>query len=1369
MSDRLVKKISPYPEPGEQPKPFSEYLKHPNLVLLGDPGAGKTHLFQHFTTAEEGYLLRARDFLNLDAGSLSGNKILFIDALDEKRAGRGDQNTVDAIVSKLCQLKPIQARIACRAADWLGETDLAAFQAYFDRAGDGFVLSLEPLSEQERLAVLCERGIAEPEAFLDEARWRGLEELLTNPQNLIMLSDVVQKKRGWPTSRTELFKETVDLLLSEHNTTHARRETGSYLSGELLEAAGGLCAVRLISDIAGISLAESSPNDDFPSYRCISICARAKAQAALGRRVFAAGPISETVDYTHRTIAEYLAASWLAETVRAGLPIGRALALIGVDGRPASELRGLHAWLTVFLPEYAATLIDADPFGVLSYGDAASLRPDLRTHLLEALANLAEIDPWFRRENWSSSAAAALSGLDIAESFRAILNNKDAGFSLRSLVLDSLSAGSPIPELQFDLLAILADTTAPYSERYASLTALLALGPSGVDSVLAVYTGLKSSADDLKLRAEILQEVYGNHLGAAEVASLLNQTLDLEDELVGSAFWGLDDAIADCDISDILDRLAFIRSRSAERCDAPNASSGSTGDALDQLEVVPSRSTIRNKFRNAMVVLRVVDKLLVRTLSLNQDLAGERLWKWLSFRWHCSECYDRTADELKAALSSNQGALVKLTDVAISSLAVEDLNWYSIFHLQELTLFSLENRLLLNRIYLALDHEKNDKRAFLYQVAIALTFRIGAEARSAFEDLYQYADGEEILEAVRADCCFCRIEKWREEESRRQQEYLAKRESRKAKTRSDFENSREQIRNGAHLRWLAWIGRVYFSLFSDVDAHAEPHKRLITELGKENTQAALEGLVALVRRGHITDLEDVVHMAAESKYYEWWYAVIAGLDEYTSLGHNLDALPDSYLQSALMIDCLHPTHWCEGNTRHRIDHQWKLELLRRRPQLIVNAYCTLARAALARKAQYVNGLHELMHLDSLEPFRVQVAMAFLEEFPTTSSQSLQELLLIALNGSDPDKLLELIRCGLAKCRTESIEDSYSLWLAAGFLLAPSEFKQDFETLETGGVLRMIWALRDVSQFRRGGSGMSDGTPLSVEQLEYIARLAASQFKKTQYPSTGWSGDTNPWDATEFTLKMINLLSADPSPRAAEALTRLKDDASMESYRDDVKHALAQQMVRQIDAQFQQPTWKETVEALMNGVPASVTDLHALVLAHLVDLGPHIAATNTDIYKRFWNEDDRGRITTPKSEESCRDALVDLLRPRISPHGVIVDPEGHMASDKRADIVAVLPKMKVVVELKRDYHAKVWTAIQNQLDRFYTRDPDAQGFGIYGIFWYGVKRGGSIPKPPAPLTMPRSAKEMEQQLQSLIPAEKRIKLRAVVIDVSGSEL
>ena len=80
-------------------------------------------------------------------------------------------------------------------------------------------------------------------------------------------------------------------------------------------------------------------------------------------------------------------------------------------------------------------------------------------------------------------------------------------------------------------------------------------------------------------------------------------------------------------------------------------------------------------------------------------------------------------------------------------------------------------------------------------------------------------------------------------------------------------------------------------------------------------------------------------------------------------------------------------------------------------------------------------------------------------------------------------------------------------------------------------------------------------------------------------------------------------------------------------------------------------------------------------------------------------------------------------------GITVEPEGHMVADKRADISAAMPGRKILCELKRHYHVALWTAADQQLDRFYAHDPDAKGFGIYGVFWFGNERCSAMPKHP----------------------------------------
>jgi predicted NACHT family NTPase len=195
--DRIVRDLSPDRRTEEdRSRYFSEYAARENIVLLGDPGAGKSHLFRTFADTEHGRYVTVRTFLATPV--MAKGEKLFIDGLDEKRAGRGDRDTVDALVGKLFEAAPSNVRLSCRAADWLGESDLASLQPFFDQSGGTpAVLGLATLSEHEQLAVLTAHGltVTEADAVLKQAEERGLKEFLKNPQNLLMLMRIVRSGR----------------------------------------------------------------------------------------------------------------------------------------------------------------------------------------------------------------------------------------------------------------------------------------------------------------------------------------------------------------------------------------------------------------------------------------------------------------------------------------------------------------------------------------------------------------------------------------------------------------------------------------------------------------------------------------------------------------------------------------------------------------------------------------------------------------------------------------------------------------------------------------------------------------------------------------------------------------------------------------------------------------------------------------------------------------------------------------------------------------------------------------------------------------------------------------------------------------------
>jgi hypothetical protein len=267
------------------------------------------------------------------------------------------------------------------------------------------------------------------------------------------------------------------------------------------------------------------------------------------------------------------------------------------------------------------------------------------------------------------------------------------------------------------------------------------------------------------------------------------------------------------------------------------------------------------------------------------------------------------------------------------------------------------------------------------------------------------------------------------------------------------------------------------------------------------------------------------------------------------------------------------------------------------------------------------------------------------------------------------------------------------------------------------------------------------------------------------PSTS-RGDRNQWDATRFALSLLETLAADLSKAGQHALRRAVQDRGTHRFHDDIKHAISQQQIRRIDAEFRQPTWNATLTALANGTPANLADLQALILAELRDLQVNLAGSDIDLYKSFWNEGPRGQVKAPKSENSCRNALIEALRPRMRKHGVRVEPEAQMANARRTDIAATCADMKLVMELKRHYHAKVWSAASEQLDRFYVRDPEAKGFGIYVVFWFGTQ--WPTPALGGNRRRPRSADEMAAALTEALPADKRLRIACVTLDVSGGD-
>ena len=164
-----------------------------------------------------------------------------------------------------------------------------------------------------------------------------------------------------------------------------------------------------------------------------------------------------------------------------------------------------------------------------------------------------------------------------------------------------------------------------------------------------------------------------------------------------------------------------------------------------------------------------------------------------------------------------------------------------------------------------------------------------------------------------------------------------------------------------------------------------------------------------------------------------------------------------------------------------------------------------------------------------------------------------------------------------------------------------------------------------------------------------------------------------------------------------------------------------------------------------------------MLDRLERVTEELRTTNTNPWEQFWNEDTK----TPKHENSCRNALLQLLRPRL-PNGCDGQPEGQYAAERRADIRITSGEWNVPIEIKKNSHRHIWSAVRSQLLPRYTNDPTTEGLGIYLVLWFGPQHTAPVatgPRPPTPGDL------RDRLLASLTPEERR-RAAVLVMDVTS---
>ncbi len=1328
----------------QQSKALESYRDLPAYVLLGDPGAGKTRSFEREAEEAGGKYISAREFAVFEPETGLAEVTLFIDGLDEIRADGGDGRTpLDHIRKHLARLGKPRFRLSCRAADWLGNSDSEALRRVSPN-GDVIALHLDPLNDDDINAILEHTtSVTDPEAFIKQAREYQLDELLRNPQTLNLLIEAVDGN-NWPKSRAEIYQSACNQLVRENNSEHrAAKRENTPPTDSILDSAGYLCAIQLLAGLAGFSLEHESSSEQYVFWNDLNK-PDLQLLIAIKSNLFHSDG-DQLRSPVHRTVAEFLGASYLASQIeKSGLPVNRIMALItGYDGGIVPDLRGLAAWLAFHSRSSRRELIRRDPLAIVLYGDARHFPVSDKELVLEALGQEAKRYPWFRSGDWADSPFGALATVDMESSILRILNRKsysDADQSLLNCVLDAIAYGEQIPSLNDALEAIIRD---PGYLPYIHINCLDALFQNTAPDYsrqlqLAkdINDGIVEDSED-ELMGALLKELYPNEITPANIFEYLHSPKS--ERLIGSyiMFWQhyLDQQTTNKQLPMLLDKLVKVKPVDNEVDDR----------AFDRFE----------------------GGLLARAIVVfGDEISDEQLYQWLGV---CLDKYDflrmeeaptkRIATWFESRSERYRSLIEYTATQCIDNEEPSRCMWSA---LQRVSMVMPPENMDVWYMEKAAS-EQNTKIARVYFTRSIYLRQVSKKGEQSYlpltelDKLTPWIEANPKFEQFLEPFVSCPIGDWEQENGQKKLKRNIEQQKRIATRLSFYREHIDEIRRGtAHPHIMHDLALAYDGhLFESQGETSQERMQNFLDNDNELIKAAYAGLVSTLERDDLPTVKEILKLAMEGRMHYIRSACLLGMELlYLSSPDKALSLPDETLSRLLTFRLTDGT----GN-----EPEWFKVLAQTRTSLVAEAFLDYALPMLKTRKEHITGLHLLTHNNDYIEVARYVLPELLQGFPVRAGVKqlpyvLDGLLKGAFRQLDKEELVRLVDKKSSLKSMDAAQKVY--WFTSGLLLKPEVYEcKLFEFI--GNNQKRGSHLINFLYESFGRNGFSDWVTIPDSTLIKMIELFGPD-----YPDISMSGlVTDAVRVAEMMSSYINQLGNNPDEWVSQEISRLLGLPELSDWHDRLKTAQYIQRIARRKASFSRLSVQQIIKSVDNLQPANAADLAAITLEKIRDIACQIRDGSTNDYRQYWSyEEKHQKIINPKpkSENDCRDALLSDLQQRLGKYNIDAQREVNYADDKRADIrvsYAGSNGFNIPVEIKKDTHKDLWTAMHNQLIAKYTRDPGTDGYGIYLVFWFD----GKCKPHPANGKKPRSAAELEEWLTQILTPDERHRISVCVID------
>ncbi|MTI08784.1 NACHT domain-containing protein [Curvivirga aplysinae] len=1322
---------------------FSEEVvlaKFPCLVVLAEPGAGKTRLLDSFANKLNVRRIRANVFKH--ETNPPPTKVLIIDGIDE--VSRTDSSAVEQIFANVRNASPEKVVFASRSGEWNEVRNAGLIRDFLELDVQVARLEAFSVSEQKELFLHLSPD-ADFEAFYEVVDQNDLSQILPNPQFLEIFAKAFRRDPNSFSNKYKVFQIAIEELAKEHNDDIPLNDRPTV--DRIVELASEVFTKLLLSGATGISIRDES-DENYPSIQSLCQASQKEIQSVLDSGLFKLSESKNTHEPVHRIIAEFCAAMHLSKKLKAtskDFTFRRCISILAPNGVSRIELRGVMGWLACISGEDVQLgLINIDPYAVLSNGMPALLTQKSKAAMLKQLGLLSEEDPYFRySDKWRRFSVREFFQSEMVPLIAATLSKHGEAYHLRGLILELLSNSEILEELKDDFEKIIFNPNELDDIRELAAARILEI--EGYDYLKLLDMLISDSSKvALKIGAQLIEELNCEVVGREASLKLLEALPQLypshsrrRETVIGGRYF--------------IDRLVR---------------SFSTSDAeffLDQLSSKISCQCGKKKYdcfcRNGKS--KIVGRLLDNYFSNNESsLNPVQIWGWLKNLHYNQSSYSMESTLAVKKLRENTFLRREIYKIALTGFKNRDALWDFYFdHIREYAHAGLQMQDGDSQFLLEYAFEVKD--FILWQFIYPKHSYHGKDIKSdplralARSHAHQDPDFMKIWakeNKARKDGLKAYDRSHERRMRRRKRNWKRKDNLVLERNRKALLDNIELVERGEHFGFLIEFASYYLyeqeEPLTYVDDPSLPERSLLNSIPflledtpdietlakldiKRSRSLVVEVLIAVVfiifkREGSLANIDLRVLRAV---YVDWsiCYPILSSERE-------RDRIREELVQHIFQTD-----DDKESFVREYVE-----------PQLA---------ASISHPS-----VGWLDYREELQFLRVALPLEWLKEYPMMSVHAKEQLVDMVVGYGDQEELKGII---LQKCieindawvigpsTMEQIEDR-DFWYFRGFVFLDDcpDFIFDWFRQDKNSVLKFE------NTYGRFNRGEKKGWPgLSTAKMFWILDTFVEVWPQVHLPNS--YGTHSPKNETAYRFLNYLVSSSDFWKADRDGLSyvdRMLSDNRFGHFEESLKHLRSELRKANAHETLVIPTPQDISTLLDQGMAVNAESLRNLLIDHFDEYQVFLQGEETDPLQQFYKGGEH------VDENEARNRIVEYLKPRLKPKGIDVQIEHHMRDSKRCDFTLSLfmngKKHLIPVEVKGQWHREVFTAVSSQLDEFYTRHPDAEYQGVYLVLWFGKKAKIAGLVNDGKLT----PQQLEKKIIENIPVENRKRLDVFILDL-----